>query len=60
MYSKKQVSDAINDFKNVSAPGPTGQTKQFYSTLFKFIPNLFTEIVNKMMHALQFPNQDLD
>ena len=55
-YSKKQVSEAINEFKNVSAPGPSGQTKQFYVTLFKFIPNLLTEIVNKMMHVLQSPN----
>ena len=59
-YSKKQVSEAINEFKNVSAPGPSGQTKQFYVSLFKFIPNLLTEIVNKMMHVFQSPNQDLE
>ena len=59
-YSKKQVSDTINDFKNISAPGPSGQTKQFYSTLFKLIPNLFTEIVNNIMHALQSPTQELE
>ena len=59
-YSKKQVSDILNDFKNISAPGPTGQTKQFYVTMFKIIPNLFTDIVNNMMHVLQSPTPDLE
>ena len=60
IYSKKQVSDSLNDFNNISAPGPSGQTKQFYVTLFKLIPNLFTDIVNNMMHVLQSPTPDLE
>ena len=44
-----EIAEAIASFKNDSAPGPSGQGKQFFSFLFKFNKTFFTTAINQLL-----------
>jgi len=48
-FEKKQILDVIKSFKNYSAPGPSGQNKDFFLACIRLFPNIFTEIINSLM-----------
>jgi hypothetical protein len=39
--SHSEIKKILFGFKNVSAPGPSGQTKQLYTLLYKLMPDIF-------------------
>jgi hypothetical protein len=41
-FTIKEVQDALNYANDVSAPGPSGKTLQFYKLIFADIPNIMT------------------
>ncbi len=43
------MKDAINDAREISAPGPTGQTITLYKLLFQEIPEIFTAAMNQLV-----------
>jgi hypothetical protein len=47
--SPSEIEDAINEAKEISAPGPSGQTITLYKLLFQEIPNLFTAALNQLV-----------
>ncbi len=47
--SPSEIEEAINDAKEISAPGPSGQTITVYKLLFQEIPNLLTSALNQLV-----------
>jgi len=48
-FEKKHILEVIKSFKNYSAPGPSGQNKDFFLACIRLFPNIFTEIINSLM-----------
>jgi hypothetical protein len=44
-----EVEDAINEAKEMSAPGPSGHTITLYKLLFQEIPSIFTAAINQLV-----------
>jgi hypothetical protein len=44
-----EVENAINEAKEMSAPGPSGHTITLYKLLFQEIPNIFTFAINQLV-----------
>jgi hypothetical protein len=44
-----EVENAINEAKEMSAPGPSGHTITLYKLLFQEIPNIFTSAINQLV-----------
>jgi hypothetical protein len=44
-----EIEEAINQAKEVSAPGPSGQTITLYKILLQEIPNIFTAALNQLV-----------
>ncbi|OBQ36005.1 MAG: hypothetical protein AN484_25945, partial [Aphanizomenon flos-aquae WA102] len=48
-FTMDEVKEAIKEAKEVSAPGPTGQTIGFYKLIFMNIPHTMTEALNQLV-----------
>jgi hypothetical protein len=48
-FSPEEISDAIKEAQELSAPGPSGQNISFYKLLFMMVPLLMTEAINQMV-----------
>jgi hypothetical protein len=44
-----EVENAINEAKEMSAPGPSGHTITLYNLLFQEIPNIFMSAINQLV-----------
>jgi hypothetical protein len=44
-----EIEDAINEAKETSAPGPSGQTITLYKLLFQEIPGILTAALNQLV-----------
>jgi hypothetical protein len=53
------VEAAINDAKEISAPGPTGQTITLYKLLFQEIPEIFTAAMNQLVFNHELASHSL-
>jgi hypothetical protein len=54
--SPSEIEEAINDAKEISAPGPSGQTITVYKLLFQEIPNLLTSALNQLVYNQELAN----
>lgn len=50
MFSYAEIARSIASFKNDSAPGPSGQGKQFFTFLFRFNKPFFTIAINQLLN----------
>ena len=53
-FSTTAINDVIKTFKTISSPGPSGQSKQFYSTLMSILPNIMTSTINFLANLNTF------
>ncbi len=54
--SSSEIEEAINEAKEVSAPGPSGQTITLYKLLYQEIPSIFTAALNQLVFNRELVN----
>jgi exonuclease III len=52
-FSTDEISEAIKEAQENSAPGPSGQNISFYKLLFMLTPTLMTDAINQMVFVPQ-------
>jgi hypothetical protein len=55
-FTVQEVKTAISDVKEVSAPGPSGQTISFFKLLFMSIPTVTTAVLNQLVFVPELLN----